>query len=249
MKYAIKISYLGKNYSGWQIQPDTNTIQLEIENVLKKITHEEIRITGAGRTDKGVNAVAQIASFRINKDWENDKLLLALNFHLPDDIRIIEVKKVNEDFNARYSAKSREYRYFIYEGRACPPYLSEYVWWKKNKFWNMDLARKACKLLEGEHNFRAFCRREECPENPIRTLEKVNLHKIKLNKTGNIIILRVKGKSFLTNMIRIIAGNINEVATENQNLEWFSELLNGKERTESAMTAPAQGLWFWSAYY
>ena len=245
MKYAIRISYIGKGYSGWQIQPDARSVQEEIERALLKITHEEIRITGAGRTDKGVNAAGQTASFEIKREIKPEKLILALNFHLPEDIRILEAKEVSEDFNARYSAKKREYRYFIYEGIACPPYLNDYVWWRKSlKKWDLVLAKKACKILEGEHNFRSFCREVECPENSIRTLDRVKIRKIK-----NLIMLSVKGKSFLTNMIRIMVGNIDNVATGKKDFQWLEGLLDGKSRSESAMTVPASGLWFWRVEY
>lgn len=247
MKYAIRISYIGKGYSGWQIQPDARSIQEEIERALFSVTQEEIRITGAGRTDKGVNALGQVASFEIKrKEFSNpEKLILALNFHLPEDIRILEAQEVSKEFNARYSAKKREYRYFIYEGISCPPFLSDYVWWRKSLTkWDLVLAKKACKLLEGEHNFRSFCREEECPENSIRTLERVKIRKMK-----KLIMLSVKGKSFLTNMIRIMVGNIDAVATGKRDLEWLEGLLEGKSRSESAMTVPASGLWFWGVEY
>ncbi len=245
MKYAIKIAYSGKNYSGWQVQDEANSIQEEIEKALYKISGEKIRITGAGRTDKGVNAIGQVASFSTSKIWKPDKLVLAMNFHLPDDIRIMRAHEVNEDFNARYSAKSREYKYFIYEGISCPPFISDYVWWRKSlKRWDMRMARQAYKVLEGEHDFRAFCRETECPENSVRTLYKVSLKKF-----GSFIILTVRGKSFLTNMVRIISGNLNLIATGERDLSWLKILLEGKSRQESGMTAPAQGLFFWKVEY
>ncbi len=249
MKYAIYISYLGKNYSGWQLQPDAKNIQAEIEAALFKISRENIRVIGAGRTDRGVNALAQVASFDISREWQPEKLLLALNFHLPLDIRIMKVSRVSENFNARYSAKLREYKYFIYEGISCPPFLSDIVWWRKcssDHKWDISLAKQACKLIEGKHDFRAFCKTEECPEDSVRTIQRAKLRRI---CNGKIIILSVKAQSFMTNMIRIIVGNINAVATGKKNLEWLENLLTGKSRSESAMTAPASGLCFWGADY
>ncbi len=244
MNYAAKISYIGKNYSGWQIQPDAVSIQEIIENVLAKIAGHEIRITGAGRTDKGVNAWGQTASFKMEKIFEPNKLRLAINFYLPEDIRIIKIFTVPEDFSARYSALTREYKYFIWHGAVCPPMLNNFVWWRKGQPWDMELAKRACELIEGRHNFKAFCRAGECPDNPFRTIEK-----LKIRNRGKLSVISVKAPSFLTNMVRIITGNINSVALKKKSLEWLEDLLNGGERTESAMTVPACGLWFWRVNY
>lgn len=244
MKYAAKISYVGKNYSGWQIQPDAVSIQEIIENALAEIEGVKVRITGAGRTDKGVNAWGQVASFRMNKNIEPEKLRLAMNFYLPEDIRVMKISCVPEDFNARYSALSREYKYFIWHGWVCPPMLNNYVWWRKGKEWDMNKARESCRIIEGRHNFRAFCRAVECPEDPYRTIDR-----LKIKNRGSLSIISVKAPSFLTNMVRIIVGNINAVSTGRKNINWLEGLLSGNERSESAMTAPACGLWFWKVNY
>ncbi len=244
MKYAAKISYVGKNYSGWQIQPDAVSIQEIIENALAEIEGVKVRITGAGRTDKGVNAWGQVASFTMNKNIEPEKLRLAMNFYLPEDIRVMKISCVPEDFNARYSALSREYKYFIWHGWVCPPMLNNYVWWRKGKEWDMNKAREACRIIEGRHNFRAFCRAVECPEDPCRTIDS-----LRIKNRGSLSIISVKAPSFLTNMVRIIVGNINAVSTGRKNINWLEGLLSGNERSESAMTAPACGLWFWKVNY
>ncbi|MBQ3645854.1 MAG: tRNA pseudouridine(38-40) synthase TruA [Synergistaceae bacterium] len=244
MNYAAKISYLGKNYSGWQIQPDAISIQEIIEEVLTKIAGSEIRITGAGRTDKGVNAWGQVASFSMEKVFTPEKLRLAINFYLPEDIRIMKIFNVPEDFNARYSAILREYKYFIYHDSVCPPMLNNFVWWRKGRKWDFELVKEACKLIEGRHDFKAFCRAVECPEDSFRTVES-----LKIRNKGNLSIISIKAKSFLTNMVRIIIGNINSIAIGRNNLEWLKDLLNGRERENSEMTAPACGLWFWKVKY
>lgn len=245
MNYAAKISYLGKNYSGWQVQPDALSVQEVIEGVLEKISGAPVRIVGAGRTDKGVNALGQVASFRLDKIFSPDKLRLAMNFYLPDDIRIMKIYITDKNFDARRSALSREYKYFIWHGSVCPPMLNNFVWHRKGiHAWDMDTARKACKMIQGRHNFRAFCRAGECPEDPFRTIDS-----LKLRNKGRLSIISVKAQSFLTNMVRIIVGNINSVALGKNNLEWLEGLLSGSERTESAMTVPACGLWFWRVNY
>ena len=245
MNYAIKISYVGKNYSGWQIQPDAVSIQEIIEGALEKVAGDKIRITGAGRTDKGVNAWGQVASFRLEKVFVPDKLRLAINFYLPEDIRVMKVFHVPDDFNARYSAMTREYKYFIWHGAVCPPMLNNFVWWRKGqKPWNMDLAKQACEMIQGRHNFKAFCRVGECPDDPFRTIDS-----LKIRNRGKLSIVSVKAQSFLTNMVRIIIGNVNSIALGKNDLAWLNDLLAGSERSESAMTAPACGLWLWRVNY
>ena len=244
MNYAVKVSYIGKNYSGWQIQPDAPSIQEAIESALAKIAGTPTRITGAGRTDRGVNAWGQVASFSMKKDIQPEKLRLAVNFYLPDDIRIMKAWYVNEGFSARYSALSREYKYFVYHGHVCPPFLNNFVWHRKAKMWYMSLARECCGMIQGYHNFRAFCRAGECPEDSFRTIDA-----LRIRTRGNLSIISVKAKSFLTNMVRIIVGNIDMVASGKKSPAWLEELLAGSERAESAMTVPACGLWFWRVNY
>lgn len=244
MRYAARISYLGKNYSGWQVQPDALSVQEVIEGALGKISGAPVRITGAGRTDKGVNAWGQVASFDLAKEFTPDKLRLAINFYLPEDIRIMKIYNVPDDFSARYSANSREYKYFIWNDYVCPPFMNNFVWWRKGREWDMNLAKKACEMIQGRHNFRAFCRAGECPDDPYRTIDN-----IKIRKRGNLSIISIKAQSFLTNMVRIITGNINEIALGKRNLEWLEGLLSGGERIDSAMNTPACGLWFWKVSY
>ena len=242
--YAATISYIGKNYSGWQIQPDAPSVQEIVEGALATINGSPVRITGAGRTDRGVNAWGQVASFKLAKCIDPQKLRLAMNFYLPEDIRVMKAELVDEAFDARRSALWREYRYFIWHDWVCPPALNNYVWWRKGKEWDMEIARSACKMLQGRHNFRAFCRAGECPPDPFRTIDAV-----RLRNRGPLSILTVRARSFLTNMVRIIVGNLNTVALGKEPLSWLEGLLSGGERANSAMTVPACGLWFWKVHY
>ena len=168
---------------------------------------------------------------------------LAVNFYLPEDVRVVRVFPVAAGFNARRSALWREYRYFVWHGWVCPPHLNGRVWWRKAD-WDVELARGACRLLEGEHDFRAFCRTGECPDRSVRTLDRV-----RLQRWGAMSVLTVRAPSFLMNMVRIIVGNVDAVARGQRPISWLSGLLEGEERNRSAMTAPACGLWFWRAAY
>jgi tRNA pseudouridine38-40 synthase len=241
-KYAVRISYLGTNYSGWQRQNDVVSIQQCIEESLLGIG-ENCVVTGAGRTDAGVHAISQIASFFTEKDWETRKLLLAMNAHLPQDIRIMDAWRVDESFDARRSALWREYRYFIYHGSSCLAPIRPFVWWNRY-FWDLEQVRIACRFMTGRHDFRAFCKAAECPENSMRTLLRVSCKRI-----GRITILQIRGEAFLNNMVRIIVGNLDRVGRGEVSPEWVRELLSGMNRVESGMTAPSSGLFFWRVGY
>ena len=255
-KYAAQVAYMGGGYAGWQRQPLSESgpalgVQQVLEEALSRVSSAPVKVTGAGRTDKGVHALGQVASFELEKEWVPERLRLAVNFYLPEDVRVVRIFPVAPDFNARRSALWREYRYFVWHGWVCPPHLNGRVWWRKSD-WDMEAARKACRLLEGEHDFQAFCRTGECPERSVRTLSRV-----RLQRWGAMSVLTVRAPSFLMNMVRILVGNVDAVARthwsspggERRPLSWLETLLSGAERSDSAMTAPACGLWFWRAAY
>lgn len=242
-KYAAQIAYMGGGYSGWQRQKEALGVQEVLEDALSRLSSAPIRVIGAGRTDKGVHAVGQMASFRMDREWAPERLQLAANFYLPEDVRVMRVHPVSGSFNARRSALWREYRYFIWHGWVCPPHLNGLVWWRKAP-WSLDRARAACRVLEGEHDFRAFCKTGECPERSVRTLERV-----RCRRWGPMTVLTVRAPSFLMNMVRIIVGNVDAVARGRRSLAWLEALLSGDARSRSAVTAPACGLYFWRAAY
>ena len=241
-KYAVRVSYLGTNYAGWQKQSDVISIQQCMEESLLKLG-ESCTVTGAGRTDAGVHAISQVASFRTGKNWDTRKLLLAMNAHLPDDIRIMNVWHVDESFDARLSALWREYRYFIYHGSSCLAPIRPFVWWNRF-YWDLEKVRIACRLMIGSHDFRAFCKATECPLNSVRTLLRVSCKRI-----DRMTILQVRGDAFLNNMVRIMVGNLDRVGRGEITPERIGELLSGMSRIESGMTAPSSGLFLWRVGY
>ena len=242
-KYAAQVAYLGTNYSGWQRQRDALGVQEVVEGALSQLSPEPVTAVAAGRTDKGVHALGQVVSFTMDKRWGPERLAIAANFYLPEDVRILRAFPVSDRFDARRSAQWREYRYFIWHGRACLPHLNGLLWWRKRP-WDLEAAKAACRTLEGTHDFRAFCKAGECPEVSVRTLARV-----RCRRWGPMTLLTVRAPSFLMNMVRILVGNIDAVATGKQGLDWLTALLKGQERAASAMTAPACGLYFWRASY
>ena len=243
------MAYVGTNYAGWQRQAEAVSVQQVLEEALSRLSDEPVKVVGAGRTDGGVHAVGQVASFCMNREWDPGRLVLAANFYLPPDVSLMSARRVPDDFDARRSAMWREYRYFIWHSRSCWPHLRDMVWWRKRQ-WNADSVREACRILEGRHDFRAFCKTGECPEESVRTITRLRYKKI-----GSLSIVIARAPSFLTNMVRIIVGSLDRVGCGEEPASWLSGLLgeNGAggepHRKFSGATAPACGLYLWRAAY
>lgn len=244
MRYAVELSYVGNAFSGWQLQPGVPSVQEALEAALSTLDGANVRVTGAGRTDRGVHARGQVASFDLSKEWTPYRLTLALNNNLPDSISVVRASSVPENFDARSSALWREYAYFIWHGTSCYPHIRPMVWWRKVDDWNHGEVAKCCSYLLGRHDFGAFCKLSEKPENCYREILKATYI-----TRGRLSILRIRGTAFLTNMIRIIVGNLDEVGRGRRSPAWFKELLNGGDRTDSSTTAPSSGLFFWRVGY
>jgi len=239
---------VGTKYAGWQRQADATGVQQVLEEALGRLSTGPVKVVGAGRTDGGVHSVGQVASFSMSKEWDPGRLVLAVNFHLPPDVSLMRARRVPDGFDARRSALWREYRYFIWHGRSCWPHLRDMVWWCKHQ-WNADSVRQACRILEGRHDFRAFCKTEECPEESMRTISSLRYKKI-----GLLSIVIARAPSFLTNMVRIIVGSLDRVGRGDEPTSWLKELLGESGAAEphrkfSGITAPACGLYFWRAAY
>jgi len=243
------VAYVGTKYAGWQRQAEALGVQQVLEEALGHLSSEPVSVVGAGRTDSGVHAVGQVASFNMSREWDVGRLTIAANFYLPPDVSLMRAWRVPDDFNARRSALWREYRYFVWHGRNCWPHLRGMVWWRKYQ-WDADSVREACRILEGRHDFRAFCKTGECPEESSRTILR-----IKYKKIGSLSIVIVRAPSFLMNMVRIIVGSLDRVGRGEEPPSWLRELLGeggaGREpdRRQSGVTAPACGLYFWRVAY
>lgn len=242
--YAIEISYDGGAFNGWQAQPGGGSVQDAIESAIA-LLGEDARVTGAGRTDTGVHARAQVASLSLARNWEPRRLKLAINAGLPQSVSVTRTAAVSEGFNARRHALTREYRYFIWNSSTCYPHIRPYVLWLPGRQYDWGRASSAARLLVGDHDFRAFCRKGDCPEVALRTVKLA-----KLTKRGNLVIFRVVAESYLTNMIRIAVGNLLRVACGSRDESWLRGLLDGAfDRTASAGTASAAGLFLWRVEY
>ncbi|BDF77829.1 tRNA pseudouridine synthase A [Pyramidobacter piscolens W5455] len=243
-RYSCVISYDGGKFCGWQTQPNGATVQESLERVLSLLNGSPVKVTGAGRTDAGVHARGQTASFLLDREWEPRRLLLALNANLPEGAAVASVRERPIGFDARRDALWREYAFFVWRGPFCYPMMKPYVWWKKKDDWDHDLIRRGCALLEGRHDFSAFCRAGDLPENAVR-----RMHFVRYIRRGRLSAFRIRGDAFLTNMVRIMIGNLDAVASGRRTLSWLEGLLDGASRGDSAMTAPPNGLFFWKVGY
>lgn len=246
MRWAAEIAYLGNAFSGWQRQEGTVTGQGTFEKALSLLNGRPSTVEAAGRTDGGVHARGQVVSFDTLRDWEPSRLRQALEGNLPQTLRVLRTVPVTPDFKARHDACYREYVYFLWTGDSCYPHLAPFVW--HNRRWRCprtrERLRECCRLLEGTHDFRAFCRSVDCPEDSRRTL-----HVVSLASRGPLVRLRIRGRGFLTNMVRIIVGSLDDIAKGKGDPRWLASLLQGRPREEAGRTAPAQGLFFWKAGY
>lgn len=243
-RYALSISYDGGGFDGWQTQPSGRGVQDALENALASIG-ERTKAVGAGRTDAGVHARAQIAHFDAVREWEPRRLVLALNAHLPEGAAVMRAARAADDLHARYSAITREYRYFIRNSSLCYPYERRYMMKLPGSGYDWGAARMAAKLLEGTHDFRAFCRTVDAPEDTQRTV-----YRARLIARNDLVVFRVVAASYLTNMIRIAVGNLIDVASGRRSVEHFASLIaDARPRGESGRTVPPCGLFLWRITY
>ena len=245
LNYLIKIEYEGTNFVGWQSQKNGNSVQDTIENVLKKVLKNKIRIVGAGRTDKGVHAFAQYASFKVKNKIKNKKIFLdSANYFLKNKfISILDLIKKSNNFHARYSAKLRTYEYLIVNRQGSLSINKNRAWHVKKKI-NLNLLKKGAKLLEGTHNFSTFRAASCTAKSPIKKMSK-----IKIGKLNDIIKIRLSSQSFLQNQVRSMVGCLKYLATNKWSIDDFKIAFKSKKRSNCAPPAPACGLYLYNIKY
>ena len=241
----MRIEYDGTNFVGWQSQKNGDTVQDNIEKVLKKILKEKIKITGAGRTDKGVHAFSQFANFHLNKEINNKKSFLnSLNFFLKKKmISILDVKKKSKKFHARHSAKLRVYEYVIINREGSLSINHNKAWHVKKKI-DLKLMKKGAKILEGTHDFSTFRAASCSAKSPIKKMNYVKISKIK-----DTIKIRFSSKSFLQNQVRSMIGCLKYLATNKWSIKDFRKVFKSKKRSKCAPPAPACGLYLFDINY
>jgi tRNA pseudouridine38-40 synthase len=235
-RYFIFISYKGTCYHGWQLQPTSVTVQKILDNALSIVFRENISTTGAGRTDTGVHATLFCAHFdSISSDLcEERKLIFKLNRFLPEDISVNSIRKVRSDANARYSAISRTYKYYI--SRTKNPFSVDSSWFL-NGCINFRLMNEACGLLINHSDFTSFSK--------LHSGAKTNICKIysaSWEETDDLLVFTIKADRFLRNMVRAIVGTMVEIGFGKMNLNEFEKIILAKDRCKAGKSVPAKGL-------
>jgi len=237
MRYLIKFSYDGTNYSGFQRQKNLNTIQEKLEDAITKVNAgRHTTITATGRTDKGVHALCQYAHADIDVSITEKKLKRALNSNLSEDIHVIETKVVSDDFHARYNVKSKKYKYIINIGEYNP--LERNYVFQYNYSLNIEAIKKAIKYFEGTHDFRSFVTDNKEKENCIRTITKT-----KIEEKENKIIIIFEGTGFLRYQVRNMVGLLIKIGENKISPESVEKIINSRDRTKASKTAPPEGLY------
>jgi len=235
-RVMLTVAYDGTNYHGWQLQPNVVTIEAVLNEALSTLFQEEVRVTGASRTDTGVHAMGNIAVFDTQAKMPAEKVAYALNQRLPEDIRIQSSKEVPLDFHPRHKNSKKTYEYKILNRPFPMPIYRLYAHFT---YVPLDIGRMQCAadFLKGEHDFKSFCSVNTVAETTVRTI-----YDISVNKSGDMISIIVTGSGFLYNMVRIIAGTLIEVGRGAVLPEEMPIILNALDRTKAGPTAPACGL-------
>lgn len=232
--YKAILCYDGTDFKGWQRQPRERTVQGALENALFKITGRAVTVHGAGRTDAGVHAEGQVANFKVATRLGINDLFRAMNALLPDDMRILSLRKVSADFHARKSALSKTYRYRILQASRASPFLIRYVLHWPQRL-DIRAMRKAAALFVREADFSAFSSNRDL--NPVRKVVRSDIK----NK-GDEIVITIKAGGFLRHMVRTIVGTLLEVGRGKISPDRIETLFREKSRSLSSPTVPARGL-------
>ena len=244
-RYQILIEYLGSNFRGWQVQNKGKTVQGLIQKKISKLLNKKIIIYGAGRLDSGVHAIEQSAHFDFNKEIENkNRFLKSINYFLrKENVSILALKKKDENFHARFSAKMRIYTYIIIN-RLSEPVLEKNKSWHIIKKLNLDIMKKGAKKFEGTKDFSTF-RAASCrAKSPIKTMKSV---KIKTSK--DIIKIEFRSQSFLQQQVRSMVGCLKYLGEKKWSLKKFDNVIKSKKRALCAPPAPPEGLFLTKIIY
>lgn len=247
----LVLAYDGTDFCGWQVQPDAPSIQAMLASAIGRITGEKVLPQGSGRTDAGVHALAQVATFQTESVIPAENLVIALNDMLPSSVRVLEVSEMAADFHARKSAKSKSYRYRICRGAICPPFLARYVWHYPYRL-EFGAMEQAAPLIEGEHDFTSFAAVDPAKTNHEGTRRESNVRTIfssKWSREAGEFVYEVRGNGFLHHMVRNLVGTFLLVGKGTLKPQDVIRILEVKDRSAAGATAPACGLYLVDVEY
>ena len=267
----VILSYDGSGYAGWQVQPDLETVQGTLASAIGRLTGENVLPQGSGRTDAGVHALAQVATFATASPIPVENWVVALNHILPASIRVVEVSEAAEDFHARKSARAKTYRYRIYRGAICPPFLARYVWHYPYPL-DEEAMMAAAAVIVGEHDFTSFAAvdpervermaadtREPAAEETkekaaavVPTVVPTNVREVfssAWTREGEEFVYAVRGSGFLHHMVRNLVGTFLLVGKGTVSRQGLERILAARDRSKAGPTAPAAGLYLMGVEY
>ena len=235
MRYFIKLSYFGKAYHGWQIQPNAISVQEVLENRLSKVLDKAISVVGAGRTDAGVHARQLFAHFDVERELNTDDLVFRLNCMLPSDIAVQEMFRVAENAHARFDALSRSYEYHIIQNKDVFNFDQAYL--LKNEV-DLETMNASARKLLMHTNFKCFSR----SRTDVKTYN-CRIDRAEWVKMDEKIVFHITADRFLRNMVRAIVGTLLEVGLGRQSLEYVDKVIKSEDRGEAGASVPAHGLY------
>jgi len=252
----LTLAYDGTNYAGWQVQPEAKTVQGELESAVLRVSGESVRLLAAGRTDAGVHALGQVASFRTEASVPPHKWQPALQSVLPPDIVVIESAEAPPEFHATYSAVSKRYRYVIQRREMPDPFLGRYAW-RIPEVLDLPEMQRALPHLLGTHDFRCFESSWPNKATSVRTIFDAQFQPIEswrgwsqhpvafetTNRAGEFLCFEVEADGFLYNMVRAIVGTLVEIGRGRRLAESLREVIDAGERSQAGATAPPHGLY------
>ncbi len=242
MRYFIELSYNGKNYHGWQEQPNASSVQQTVNEALSTLLRQVIKVVGAGRTDAGVHAEQLFAHFDINSAIDAPEMVKRLNAFLPEDIAIRAIFMVGDESHARFDALSRSYQYRIWLGRN--PFLVDTTWQVYSKQLAVDKMNDAAGNLRNFTNFKCFSK----SKTDVKTYN-CKIESALWKQNGDLLVFEITADRFLRNMVRAIVGTLADVGLGKITKDDFIKIIESKDRSEAGFSVPAQGLFLTKVEY
>ncbi len=241
MRYFIELAYFGKNYHGWQIQPNAISVQEKVEECLQRLFQRKIEIVGAGRTDAGVHAKQIFAHFDLTQEIEPKTLQYKLNGILPQDIAVKQILQVRPGAHARFDAVKRSYEYHIITQKN--PFLNDYAYYLKNKP-DLDKMNRAAEILKTYTNFKCFSK----SRTDVKTYNCI-IETAFWEEKDNLLVFHISADRFLRNMVRAIVGSLLEIGLGKAKIEKMHEIIKSKDRGKAGTSVPAHGLYLTKVEY
>jgi tRNA pseudouridine38-40 synthase len=242
------VAYDGTDYVGWQRQPTGPSIQGLLEDALREFDGTDVAVAGAGRTDAGVHALGQVASFSVERPIDAPTLVRALNHKLPPDIRVRDAREVPTRFHARFDANRKTYRYRIWNGGVLSPFQRRYAWHLPGPL-DVNAMNAAARLITGTHDFAAFQGQGSDTSTTTRTVFQSKIQSKIQNPHSKILLYEISGNGFLRHMVRAIVGTLVEIGRERREPSWMNDVIGSCDRAQAGQTAPPHGLFLVSVGY